>query len=107
MKHKALLILPCLLLTATTLAQRPTENPNPDFKVIVNAGREPVGDGPFATGLQYSYAILTVIVGKECSVVIGTVITTAYNILQSVVVVFVCIIFVVSGTECIIVRSTP
>ena len=52
MKHKALLILPCLLLTATTLAQRPTENPNPDFKVIVNAGREPVGDGPFEATVE-------------------------------------------------------
>lgn len=52
MKHKALLILPCLLLTATTLAQRPTENPNPDFKVIVHAGREPVGDGPFEATVE-------------------------------------------------------
>ena len=52
MKHKALLILPCLLLTATTLAQRPTENPNPDFKVIVNTGREPVGDGSFEATVE-------------------------------------------------------
>ena len=52
MKHKALLILPCLLLTATAVAQRPTENPNPDFKVIVNTTREPVGDGPFEATVE-------------------------------------------------------
>ena len=52
MKHKALLFLTCLLPAATALAQRPTENPNPNFKVIVDTAREPVGAGPFEATVE-------------------------------------------------------
>ena len=47
------LILSCFLLLAVpATAQDRTTDPNPDFKVIVNTAREPVGDGPYEATVE-------------------------------------------------------